>query len=383
MATYKVLQDIEGEDKLIAWLTPKQAIYAAIVFVSAVAAFFMAKINIALVVPWLFPILIFGFLAAPLGRDQPNDVWLAAQIRFYLKNRKRIWDQSGMQELVHITVPKRIERIYTDGLDQNEVRSRLKALSTTIDSRGWAVKNAAINLSVAPQFSYQINQPDDDRLVSYDAVPMDVPISDVTVSEDILDEEHNSVAHRFDEQIKTREAARREKIRANLQKEATTRKDSPIPNDYYYVDEKQQPEPAAASNAPTPLATFKPQVVDPGAHSAQTTTVPATSDDPTGQQLLEKIHREQALAHDIVTHGHEKVIHTPEELAAMAREERARLAAHQERIVPRQPQNPATQTAPDAIIKELSHSDLKVSTIASQAKHAAQANNDEVVVSLR
>ena len=136
MAVYKVLQDIEGEDKLIAWLTPKQTIYAAIVIMCGILAYFMGKASICLALPWIFPILAFGFLAAPLGRDQPNDVWLAAQIRFYIKNRRRVWDQTGMQELVHITVPRRVERIYTDGLNQTEVRSRLRALSASLDIRG-------------------------------------------------------------------------------------------------------------------------------------------------------------------------------------------------------------------------------------------------------
>ena len=51
MGTYKVLQDIEGEDKLIAWLTPKQTIYAAIVVVSAGLGFVLGRVNILLAVP--------------------------------------------------------------------------------------------------------------------------------------------------------------------------------------------------------------------------------------------------------------------------------------------------------------------------------------------
>jgi hypothetical protein len=202
MGTYKVLQDIEGEDHLILWLTPKQTIYAAITLVSVGLAFVMGRVNILLAIPWLFPIAFFGFLAAPLGKDQPNDVWAAAQLRFFLKNRKRIWDQSGMQELVHITVPKRQEKIYTDGLDQSQVHSRLRALSTTIDSRGWAVKNSTVNISTAPQFTSQFTQASDDRLIGSESLIQDVPIADVTAADDIMDQVNNSVAQRFDEQIK-------------------------------------------------------------------------------------------------------------------------------------------------------------------------------------
>lgn len=83
MATYKVLQDIEAEDKLLGPLTLKQFVFAIIAIGFSVIAFFMAQVNIILGVPWLIPILFFGFMAAPIGRDQPNDVWLAARIRFF------------------------------------------------------------------------------------------------------------------------------------------------------------------------------------------------------------------------------------------------------------------------------------------------------------
>ena len=56
MGTYKVLQDIEGEDHLILWLSPKQTIYAAIVVVSCGLAFVMAKVSPFLALPWLLPI---------------------------------------------------------------------------------------------------------------------------------------------------------------------------------------------------------------------------------------------------------------------------------------------------------------------------------------
>ena len=60
--------------------------------------------------------------------------------------------------------------------------------------------------------------------------------------------------------------------------------------------------------------------------------------------------------------------------------EEARRLEAQERLARKQ----ATQTAPDAIIKELSRdSDLKVSTLASQAKRAVEMRDDgEVVISL-
>ena len=147
MATYKVLQDIEAEDKLLGPLTLKQFIFAIITVVLIFVAFMLAKANIFLAIPWLIPIAFFGFMASPIGRDQPNDVWLAARIRFLIKPRKRIWDQSGMTELVTITAPKKITRQLVDDMNASEVRSRLGALANTMDSRGWALKNVAINRS--------------------------------------------------------------------------------------------------------------------------------------------------------------------------------------------------------------------------------------------
>lgn len=403
MATYKVLQDIEGEDKLIAWLTPKQTIYAAIVIVCCVLGFFLGRLNIFLVLPFLPPVLVFGFLAAPLGRDQPNDVWLAAQLRFFIKSRKRIWDQSGMQELVHITVPKKIERIYSDGLSQNEVKSRLRALSSTIDSRGWAVKTNTINFSGAPQFQQQFTN--DDRLVQASELPQDVPIADVHEADDIMDAQNNMVAQRFDEEIKRQQQLHKQALMESLKAPKPTQSAPQNPDDFYFLK-----TPATAPAAPQ-LATFNPTVVAPG---SSTTVQADDTTDAEAQALLEKIHKDKEIEKEAL-YAHEKVVKTPAEIAeeeqrlSMLRaeevrkqqiieqekmaEERRRIAeerlraqtAEREKIAQeRLAKARATQSVPDAIIKELSRdSELKVSTIASQAKRSIDTNNDgEVVISL-
>ena len=146
MATYKVIQDIEAEDKLVGPFTLRQFIYVGIVIVLGFIAFQLSKASPILVAPFLLPILFFAALAAPLGQDQPSEVWLLAKVRFFLKPRRRIWNQDGISELVTVTAPKKIEHTYTDGLSQVEVKSRLSALANTLDSRGWAIKNVNINL---------------------------------------------------------------------------------------------------------------------------------------------------------------------------------------------------------------------------------------------
>src|SRR5258708_26032679 len=142
MATYKVIQDIEAEDKLVGPLSLRQFIYAAIAAVSTYISFFALSRGYSFVLVMLLPVILFtGFFAFPWGSDQPTEVWALAKIRFFLKSRRRIWDQSGIKDLVTITVPKHIEKEYTNGLQQHEVESRLTALASMLDSRGWAVKN--------------------------------------------------------------------------------------------------------------------------------------------------------------------------------------------------------------------------------------------------
>lgn len=170
MATYKVIQDIESEDKLVGPFSLRQFIYAAIAVVSAFIAFKLASVSIFLVAPFLPIVILFGVLAAPLGHDQPSEVWLLARVRFFLKPHRRIWNQSGMVNLVTINVPKRVQRNLTKNMTQSEVSSRLQALANTIDSRGWSVKNVNVNLSNQSPVVAQVTT-DSDRLVPASTLP--------------------------------------------------------------------------------------------------------------------------------------------------------------------------------------------------------------------
>ena len=137
MATYKILQDVEAEDKILGSLTLKQFVFA---FVAAaflgVGWFIGGKTTFWMVAVFFIPAIPFIFLAAPIGKDQPNDVWLGAQLRFWFKPRIRRWAQSGISELVTITAPKKEEHVYTDGLSRGEVRSRLQTLANSLDYSG-------------------------------------------------------------------------------------------------------------------------------------------------------------------------------------------------------------------------------------------------------
>ncbi|MBI2592199.1 PrgI family protein [Candidatus Saccharibacteria bacterium] len=196
MAQYKVIQDIEAEDKLLGPLTLKGFIYAII-------AVFCAFINFRLIISglgplkWLFvlmfalPMILFGVLASPLGRHQPTEVWLLGRIRFLLKPRKRIWSQTGLLHLVTVTAPKKTDKQLTKGLSDTEVKSRLQTLATTLDSRGWAVRNLTIAPGAKPE-----PEAGSDRLVTPTLMQTE-PIVDILPADDILDEQNNPTAQYF------------------------------------------------------------------------------------------------------------------------------------------------------------------------------------------
>jgi hypothetical protein len=219
MAVYKVIQDIEAEDKLLGPLTLKGFIYAIIAGACAFINFRLLAISTPL--KWLFifmfamPMILFGVLASPLGREQPTEVWLLSRIRFFLKQRSRLWDQSGMQDLVKITVPKKEDLHLTKELSPNEVNSRLKTLALTLDTRGWAIKNVDVNMSV-PEAETQTITPESDRLVGAAGVPRQMPVVDVHAEDDILDEKSNPIAKKFDAMMQHAESERKKGILAAL-----------------------------------------------------------------------------------------------------------------------------------------------------------------------
>lgn len=188
MGTYKVLQDIESEDKLVGPLSLRQFIYAAIVLVLGFIAYQLGKASFVLALPFLPPMIFFGALAAPLGGAQSSEVWLLAKIRYFIKPRRRIWSQDGIQELVTVTVPKKIEKQLTDNLSQHEVKSRLSALANTLDSRGWAIRGAVNQTSATLPSATS-----DDRLIAVDS---SAP-NPVDSTEDVMDETSGRMAQQF------------------------------------------------------------------------------------------------------------------------------------------------------------------------------------------
>jgi hypothetical protein len=215
MAVYKVIQDVEAEDKLLGPLSFKAFIYAIIAaicgFVSFKLLILASPIKWALLPAFVFPMILFGVLASPLGRDQPTEVWLLSRVRFFLKPRRRIWDQEGLEELVTVTAPKRIEQNLVKDLTQSEVRSRLKTLASTLDTRGWAIKNVDTNLNTVLPNDPKVTQ-DSDRLVANAGYTQPAPVIDIHPADDILDEQNNPTAQKFASMMKQADEERRRTV---------------------------------------------------------------------------------------------------------------------------------------------------------------------------
>jgi hypothetical protein len=318
MATYKVLQDVEAEDKLLGPLTLRQFIYAGMTAISLYLTYFMITHHAAFMAVVFLPMAVLtGFFAFPWGRDQPTEIWALAKIRFLLKPRRRIWDQSGVKELVTITVPKQTNINYTNGLSESEVRSRLRALADTIDSRGWAIKNANLNIFAQP--ALVMGEPTSDRLVGPSSLPQEVTGLDIQASDDILDEKNNSRAKQVDDMIEASSRAHRQKIVDNLKKENPTLppppQAPPVPpppaptNNYWFLN-----QPSAASGVPDDMVTFNTQVVTPGMTQAEMPAAP-TAAQPTPDEE-ELVHELDARKQTMPTTAYYSHLHTIQPLSA-------------------------------------------------------------------
>lgn len=367
MATYKVLQDIEAEDKLLGPLTLRQFIYAIVCVVCLYFTFLVLTKGAAyLSIMFLPPGLLAGFFAFPWGRDQPTELWALAKIRFFIKPRRRIWDQSGIKELVTITAPKKIEKNYTNGLTQIEVKSRLRALADTIDSRGWAIKN--VNLNLYSQSAGLLTSQDSDRLIDPGSIPQQVPSYDVLASDDMLDEQNNPVAQQFDQMITASTQEHRRKIIEEMNQERATEAQKKAPADYWFLNQPSAPQAAKKTDA----VFAKPQVVIP------------SSDDPTSPMHTKVSAEEKVLAEKLkkqsgtqqISYAHMRNIKP----LAQQQDDAATTKTDDQTTA----STPVTPPTDPAILNLANNNDLNVATIARQANKTSNddGSENEVVISL-
>ncbi|HSD56186.1 MAG TPA: PrgI family protein [Candidatus Saccharimonadales bacterium] len=394
MATYKVLQDIEAEDKLIGPLTLRQFIYALVAAFNGYLTFMVITKGVAFMAAIFLPLTIVTlFFAWPWSRDQPTEIWALARIRFLVKPRIRIWNQSGVRELVTITAPKKMEAVLTNGLTQSEVESRLRALADTIDSRGWAIKN--VNVSMYGQAPLALNDPNSDRLVNMSSLPQPVSNVDVKASDDMLDVQNNPVAAQFDSMIAASARAHRQQIMDRMQDSGTTPIPAPTPvappapaqpiqtprpQNYWFLNEPTQ----ATSTVPQDNVTFNTQVVTPG-KPIDDDSLKAAAPTADEEQFIKQLKPEPAFSPNM--HGHLHVIKplseqqaeakAAAEAAARAAAEKAREDAEKEREAAKM-----TQQADADILDLARNNDLNVATIAREANKRKEPPQDEVVISL-
>jgi len=378
MSTYKVIQDIEAEDKLVGPLSFRQFVYALVAAFCFYISFICLTHNAAfLILLFLPPGLVSGFFAFPFGKDQPTEVWALAKIRFLFKPRQRIWDQSGVKELVTITVPKKVEHIRTNGLSQNEVSSRLSALANTIDSRGWAVKNVNLNLSASTADNVVV--PNSDRLVDMNGLPQEVPTTDIVAADDILDEQSNPIAHQFDQMIAASTQAHRQQIMAMMQQPSTptpapaASQPAAKPADYWFLNNPVQ----SGQNPPT-LVQPQAQVSD----GAQTGVVQAA--EPTADEEAFALQLNAQHAKPTAAYGHLKTIQ-PLSTAPAGQPNPAPVKSTA-KAQPPTPPKPVTPGPSPAILELAGNNDLNVATLARQAHKTSgdlSADDGEVVIALR
>lgn len=195
MATYKVAQDVEADDKLIGPFSFRQFIYIIIAVMAGALAWGLSQLFVGLAVIPLPIVIFFGALALPLRKDQPMEIYLAALLSFYTKPRKRLWEPDGVESLVEITAPKTVEIQRTKDLSQDEAERRLSFLADIADTGGWSVRhvNAPPQTSMATDAFFAAQQ-----------------------TEDVLDES-GGVAQSINNMMAQSDAKRREEMIARMQ----------------------------------------------------------------------------------------------------------------------------------------------------------------------
>ena len=233
MASYKIPQDVEAEDKLIGPFSFRQFIYLIVAAIGILVAWVLGRIFVGLIIIPLPIIIAFLALALPLRKDQPMETYLAAVIRFYLKPRMRLWVPEGTISLVTVTAPKTVEYQLTKGFSGSQASQQLSYLAQVVDSQGWSTRGVG---GVSQGMS-------------------DIVVAEAQTAEDVLDEDAD-VARAFDQRITQTDELRRQAAAAGP---------SPTPTQPTPVTQPQSqtPAPVQAADAAAQAAADTPISFDP------------------------------------------------------------------------------------------------------------------------
>lgn len=359
MATYKVPQDVEADDKLIGPFSFRQFIYLIIVVMAIAIAWGLAQLFVGLAIIPLPIIIFFGALALPLRKDQPMEIYMAAMVSYYLKPRQRLWDPEGVETLIEITAPKTVEVRRAKDLTQTEAAQRLSYLADIVDTQGWAIRGVSG--------------------ASGTAMNNDVYLEAQSAT-DVLDT-NTSVAHTFDQMMSQSTERMHEEARQRMFAATVA------------------PAPAVAPFQQPQLA--QPQMAQPTPQSAQT---PAA--DPLLSQLSQQLGVSQGQAdpnapaphfnpyptfHQSVIQPLNDTAHRAEsDISAAAPSVASNQAMASVTAAYAQKEEKPASTSDSAltagIMNLANNPDLSIETIAHEArrlKKKAEAASEEVVISLR
>jgi hypothetical protein len=344
MATYKVPQDVEADDKLIGPFSFRQFVYLIIVAMAGALAWGLGQLFIGLAIIPLPVIVFFGALALPLRKDQPMEIYMAAMVSYFLKPRQRLWDPEGVETLIEVSAPKTVEVQRVKDLSQTEAAQRLSYLANIVDTQGWAIRGVSGANGTAMN--------NDMYLEAQGAT-------------DVLDT-NTSVAHSFDQMmLQSTERMHQEAKERMLQATIPAAPQQPITQPVQTLAPQPTPDPLLAQMSQQ-ISTQQPQV-------GPNTQAPQFNPYPTFHQSV--IQPINDTAHEAKNDVEVPVAPT--------------LAPQAPPVVAQKEEKPPTtsDSALTAGIMNLANNpDLSIETIAHEAnrlKKKAEEASDEVVISLR
>lgn len=368
MATYKVPQDVEADDKLIGPFSFRQFIYLIAVVLAGIAAWGLAQIFVGLAIIPLPVIIFFGALALPLRKDQPMELYMAAMVSFYLKPRLRKWDPEGIETLIEISAPKTIEVQRTKDLSQVEASQRLSYLADIVDSGGWAIRG--VSGASSPIMNNDV-------------------YLEAQSATDVLDT-NTSIAHNFDKMMSVSAQQVRDEARQHMLQATAVQAPTPVsaPNAQYTIptstDEQllsqmSQQMHVSQGQASTgtstalldPYPTFHQSIIQPlndAAHQAESDITPSTP---------------APIPAPVVAAA---PLPAPTPTIAAQPEVQAQAPAHQHHKASKKKTTTSDSALTAGIMNLANNPDLSIETIAHEAERLhkkAEEESEEVVISLR
>ncbi len=223
MATYKVPQDVEAEDKLLGPLTFKQFIFMLIAAGAALMMWFMYQVAPLMALIPAPVLIIFGGLAVLRREDQPIETYLLSYFNYLVRPRQRVWNTEGYYEHLIITAPKKKADPNLKS-DVNQVKGQLEHLANVVDTRGWASKRPDL-IQPGSSASTAVMPVDDDRLFIPETQTSNNGLGFVDEGEDFMDDT-NPEAQAIDSLLQEQSRQYREETLKKAMESASKQADS-------------------------------------------------------------------------------------------------------------------------------------------------------------